>query len=360
MLLPDKELKHFDSDAKTLVLKMQAAGWRGHMTNTGHAFMYAPDGATTASVSRSSLRGRSGKNATAVFDRWIRQQKQAREAAEQPNAFGLTAAQLGEPDSTPIPDIGGKLAPTALVAEMRRSEAYIAFVRKFATSDETAAASQMILPSWERPREWAVFDITVTPPVLVAHGSKCDVDQAWLRLQELHPEYFGVVVEDVNGGQDMKVYVCNTEGCTMQFESAGALNLHRSGKHPELLTCPVEGCGREVRGHGGLGAHMRSHRPKVVQEGATVAPPPQSVNGATVAPPITTDVVMSHLEYLPQGADAEQMVAAIRAIVAAPLVEEVRRLRDEAAVHLEQIAKLEHDNREIEARLSLMREALSV
>lgn len=365
ILQAGRELKHFDDTATRLVLEMQAHGWRGHMTSTGHAFMYAPDGETTTSVSRESLRGRAGRNARAAFERWQRAQRQAREEAERTNAFGLTAEQVAKGDSF-MPTIEGKPAPTALIAEIRRSEAYREWVEKWPSAKIALANSTISLPEMDRPREWAAFDITVTPPVLIAHGSQCNVDQAWLELQKDKPELFGQI-EDTSGGQAMKVYVCNIEGCTMQFESAGGLNLHRSAKHPELLTCPVEGCGRQVRGHGGLGAHMRSHRPSkkdlaaVVESATTVAPPVQDDDHAAIGAPIPVgDVVMDHLERLPEGADAEQMIAAVRALIAAPLVNEVRRLREERVSHLEQIGKLETDNANLEAKLTLMREALGL
>jgi hypothetical protein len=367
ILQAGRELKHFDDTATRLVLEMQAHGWRGHMTSTGHAFMYAPDGTTTTSVSRESLRGRAGRNARAAFERWQRAQRQAREEAERTNAFGLTAEQVAKGDSF-MPTVEGKPAPTALIAEIRRSEDYRAWVEKWPNAKIALANSTISLPEMDRPREWAAFDITVTPPVLIAHGSQCDVDQAWLELQKDKPELFGAIETDDNtdGGQAVKMYVCGTEDCKMQFESAGALNLHRSAKHPELLTCPVEGCGRQVRGHGGLGAHMRSHRPsKAVAESATTVAPPVddaagAMSGATVAPLPVGDVVMDHLERLPEGADAEQMIAAVRALIAAPLVNEVRRLREERESHLEQIGKLETDNANLEAKLTLMREALGL
>lgn len=44
------------------------------MSTKGHAILRAPDGETTMSVSRDSLRGRSGRNARAVLDRWQKQQ----------------------------------------------------------------------------------------------------------------------------------------------------------------------------------------------------------------------------------------------------------------------------------------------
>lgn len=61
---------NFDSDATALVLDAAAAGWRGFVSGRRHVILYAPDGRGTISVSRDSLRGRSGRNARAAFERW--------------------------------------------------------------------------------------------------------------------------------------------------------------------------------------------------------------------------------------------------------------------------------------------------
>lgn len=372
ILSADKELKHFDSDATMLVLRMQAAGWTGYMTKTGHAFLRAPDGVSTASVSRDSLRGRSGKNAQAVFTRWQREQEQARAAAQERNAFGITAGELEyAQDEHGLPTVGDEPVPAALLAEMRRSAPLREWVMSYPNSREALANMTFMLPAMEGPLSWVAFDHSAIPPVLIAHGSECDVDAAWLQLQEQKPSLFGASQTDSSdGGQDMKVYHCGEEGCSRQFDTAGGLNLHRATKHAPKVTCPVEGCGKQVRGYGGLGGHMRSHNlaapgagleQAVADSAAVVAPKPVNLvpNPGVAAAP-ATDALMVHLENLPEGGDAEAMVAAIRSIVAAPLVEEVRRLREERVGQLEQIAKLEHDNSELEARLSILREALAV
>lgn len=68
------DLRTFDQEMTDLIMEMTDHGWTGRVSSNGHAIMRAPDGEDTHSISRSSLRGRSGRNARAAFDRWLRQQ----------------------------------------------------------------------------------------------------------------------------------------------------------------------------------------------------------------------------------------------------------------------------------------------
>ncbi|AWN07788.1 hypothetical protein HOT31_gp117 [Microbacterium phage Hendrix] len=73
--LTKADVPAFDQEALKLLCEMQDAGWRGRVSVRGHAILYAPDGVTTAAFARSSLRGRSGRNARATFERWKRAQR---------------------------------------------------------------------------------------------------------------------------------------------------------------------------------------------------------------------------------------------------------------------------------------------
>lgn len=75
--LTKSDLRSFDKEASSLVLSMQAEGWRGRMASTGHAVMYSPDGKTMYTVSRDSSRARSGRNARAFFRRWMKSRESA-------------------------------------------------------------------------------------------------------------------------------------------------------------------------------------------------------------------------------------------------------------------------------------------
>ena len=68
------DLKHFDKEARALVLEIVAAGWLGRMSGNNHVILYAPDGESTASIAPSTTRNRGGRNARAGFDRWLRAQ----------------------------------------------------------------------------------------------------------------------------------------------------------------------------------------------------------------------------------------------------------------------------------------------
>ena len=61
----------FDDGARDLIRRMLDAGWTGRVSSKGHAILRAPDGKSTASVARDFTRARSGRNATADFERWL-------------------------------------------------------------------------------------------------------------------------------------------------------------------------------------------------------------------------------------------------------------------------------------------------
>lgn len=70
-----EDVVNFDKEATALVLWAGEYGWVGRISSKGHAIMHAPDGETSMSISRESLRGRSGRNQFAKFERWRKQQE---------------------------------------------------------------------------------------------------------------------------------------------------------------------------------------------------------------------------------------------------------------------------------------------
>jgi DNA-directed RNA polymerase subunit RPC12/RpoP len=96
-VLARSDLLLFDKESTALVMEMTSAGWTGRLSSGQHAIMLAPDGETTASVTRSSLRGRSGRNARSVFTRWQRQQRQlaAQEEEEMAEVVQYRCAECG-------------------------------------------------------------------------------------------------------------------------------------------------------------------------------------------------------------------------------------------------------------------------
>lgn len=97
------DLTGFDKTATALVLEASEHGWIGRLSSKGHAIMRAPDGETTMSVSRDSLRGRSGRNARAYFDRWLRAQEDPEQQVEPPTG----------PDTPQIEEKTGQGAPNS-------------------------------------------------------------------------------------------------------------------------------------------------------------------------------------------------------------------------------------------------------
>lgn len=414
------DLRNFDSDSTRLVLDMQVAGWTGYITNRGHAFMLAPDGATTASVTRDSLRGRSGRNARSQLTRWLRQQ---REAAQNAPGRSFGTVQLDEPG---IPLWGDRRLPTTTMLEIKRSEQMAVYMRE--NGEDPNRDLRFVAPSdiEQRPGAWAGFDVRLKgQPTLVASGSAMSEDEAWQLLYVLNadlraPEQDSTTFDThTPEDQAMKVYVCSKcsekfdsvgalgahsqtdhggrswtcpeEGCGKTFPTAGGLNLHRNGAHPREVTCTYEGCDYTTTNKGALARHGASRHglltrkaqrekdragevtithvePRVPDEQAQVLVGTTSADtgdSVTVTSSSSTgegsdDVLLEYLLSSPSGEDAEDLVARVRAVVAAPIVTELRRLREENAMLREQNDKLVHDNGDLEAKLSMLREALSV
>ena len=85
-----------------------------------------------------------------------------------------------------------------------------------------------------------------------------------------------------------------------------------------------------------------------------------TVTSPPVTPAPAADVLLDHLLAVPTGDDAEAMVAKIRAVVSAPLVAEVQRLRTERDDLAHQNSLLAKQVEELETRMSILREAMSV
>lgn len=349
------DLRNFDAEATALVMDATEAGWTGQIGNRGHVFMFAPDGVTTMSIARSS-RGRTGKNARSEFTRWQREQE----------SKPATGASFGTPTPLPDVDVGlmglvkqyGPMATTVL-AGIKRSEKTQAFFTAWRDKHPTNPLAPMAvgLPGetleGADPTAWYVYDKR-RPPTLIDHGPGITEQDAWNEvIRATTPNKPAPApVEAPTAGDDVRIFKC--EQCGKEYQKAGALNLHITAKHPIDLECPE--CGRIVKGQGGLGAHMRSHRKKA--EAAAAPEAEVTVDDTTVAPP--PDVLTEHLVNLPEGDDAELMVAQIRSVVAAGLVTEVRNLRAENERLRAENEKLTTQAGEWEAKYAIIREAMSV
>jgi hypothetical protein len=395
--LTTADIRTFDDDAKRLVMDFQAVGWRGYLNKNHHVFMLSPDGGSTASISRSSLRGRSGKNARAQLTGWLRRQVEEAQAIAEARhtAFGVLP---DEPKSLPTyHGEGANRVTTRMLAEMKRAPALSAWHKEHGT----LAALNILMPNEDESDDrWAAFDLSGPAPVLLAHSPRLEESAAWEALHADRPEVFGVPENDQGRIEEdtvAKLYKCGQceqtfdnppklgmhvqqehptrtfpcDQCDKVLKTAGALNLHRNGKHPTLKVCPVEGCGFETLNSGAFKRHtVKNHEPAaavdVVDE--TVLPEveevvvPDADDGDTgvTSPGRHGDVLLDHLEYVPEGNDAEDQIAKIRAIVAAPLVAELRTVRAERDRYRDEVEKLTKERADFEARWNLMQEAMRI
>jgi len=388
--LTRSDLAGFDKEATDLVLEMQEYGWRGHITARGHATMRHPDG-SFQSLTRASNRAKSGVAMRSRFKSW---QRRRAERVEVTSAFGQLPQEPRDMHGLPV----------AMLADMKRHPV----VGPLMTDDVALPndVSRIVLDGSD-PKGWAVFRVDRPYPELVGFGSHGSQERAWELLLEQFPSSFPEPVtqgQDEAGEQDMAtVYkcpqcddtfashakarshethkhnstaaTCPEPDCGREFKNRGAVNLHWSRTHDKAeRVCPD--CGRTFQGKGTYGLHRaRTHAPVSEVAGdvtvaghSVVAPASHAVTSpdVTVTSPESPassaahDVVMEHLENLPQGDDAEELVAAVRAIVAAPLVAELRRLRDDSERLEAELKMVSAKNVELEAKLSIMREAMAL
>lgn len=373
-------IRTFDSDAQKLVREFQEAGWRGYLTERHHVMLLAPDGVTTASVSRDSLRGRSGRNARAKLTAWLREHSPKPGAA-----FG--DIEFRESENPFVTDEDGQpfVMKTAMLASLKRN----ADLQAWMEANRGWRPSRLeVVGDADSTHAWAAFDNDTKPPTLVAMGADFTDDDAWHALHAQHPDMYSPKEQEVEPTvATVTEFECDLPECNgRKFKTRGAFNLHNASVHGPSFTCPVKGCGRVVKGAGGFARHQKTHELKIVPQKAAepVAPKAEKVakgklpasDGVKVGslnpemdaaarrmaelPAGTTyDVLTDHLEHLPEGHDAEDMVARIRAIVAAPLVHEIRTLRAENARLTTDLADKASKLEEVETRFAMMREALN-
>ena len=248
-----------------------------------------------------------------------------------------------------------------------------------------------------------MFDTEPAYPVLIGYGSATDEAGAWASLMREAPHLFpapdpqpqGPVGESDQEDEMAKRFVCPEPGCDKDFEDQRRASVHNAAAHHrEQVPCPEPGCdwfgwktslkrhhdnehdatmhgcgicGRVFVTPAGLSTHTaRSHKgqeaaPVTVTQGAVPVTPPEPVpSGDATVVSHATDVLMDHLEHLPEGADAEAMVAAVRSIVAGPLVAELRSLREQVVQLTAERDKFRTEAADFEARLTLMREVMGV
>lgn len=246
---PD-DIKHFDNDAIGLVAEYHLAGWRSHMTSKGHVFLKAPDGTETASVSRDSLRGRSGRNATAPLKRWRRRQEQERQEREEQahkgpgSSFGISDAEQAQ--AQPEQDL-----PPRVAKAIRNHPDVTAFFK--ALGDVDMARERVYVSvdtSMDKPwRYWSVVDTAAKR--LIAHGDGYTRPEAFRMLREE-----GKLPPAATEEELMKIADGSTTcpECGHQASTPSGLRLHVKAKHIGY-TCPE--CGKNT---GFSGRSLSTHR----------------------------------------------------------------------------------------------------
>lgn len=387
-LLTRKDLAGFDKIATELILEMQTEGWRGFVTARGHATMRHPDG-SHQSLTRSSNRAKSGTAMRARYESWKRRRAEREEAVA--GAFGV----IPEPPlDMPVPIV--------TLLEMKKHPVVGPYI---GSEPSTRGDAWEVVGYRVDPRAWSVFDTAPAYPVLIGWGSATDETGAWGALMEERPTLFpepdpqpqGPVEESDQEDVMASVFVCPEPGCGKQFSDQRRASVHNAAAHHrEAASCDVEGCGwvgekhtlkrhvdkmhdstvhpcpwcgQEYNTAAGLSMHRaRKHKGQplpevtVTQMDTTVAPPPDEpvASGDATVVSHAGEVLMDHLEHLPEGADAEAMIAAVRSVVAGPLVTELRRLREELVLVTKERDKYMQEAADFEARLTLMREVMGV
>ena len=253
---PD-QIKHFDRDAFSLVADYHIAGWRSHLTTQGHVFLKAPDGTETASVSRDSLRGRSGRNAAAPLKRWLRridEERREREDAARKGAgaaFGIANLAKAQYED-PFHDV-----PPRVSTQIRDSDEMIAYVtarkeRFSKTAKDPFNETLQIGIDFDKDpalRAWTVVD--TAEKRLVAHGPGLTRNEALTMLRtegKLPPATDEELMAEADGN--------TCPQCGFEAKRSSALQLHIKAKHTGFV-CPE--CGTNA---GFSGRALASHREK--------------------------------------------------------------------------------------------------
>lgn len=326
-----RDIKKFDQEAKELVADFQEAGWRGYLSNQGHAIMMAPDGVTTSSVSGHSGGPHLAKTARADLKRWQREQKSSRNGT---GANGHTTTTTTEPAPRQYPG----LEPTG---------------------------------DPERPYR-------CTDPACKDRPGFVMVGPAILHRQRTHD---GLVCKDCGdkfptGAGSAKAY------STHRMEKHGAKAPKKAGKvqAADDGKWHCEWCGRPFDTPQGRAGHRKSHKGEPKPAKPPVWQPPAEPEPAegelvTTTPEVVAQVVegwghkghgdpstgVIDLEPLGTwiaGQDPGKLLTTVLATIAPPLVGEIERLRTERDGLRKRVKELETAVEEHQSRMSLFREVL--
>lgn len=115
-VLARTELRKFDDEALAVIREFQQHGWRGYVSQRGHAIMRAPDGETTASISH-RLGGKAGpaRKARGDLARWLRTQDTTKGTDV---AVMEAVPETAESTGVPCPECGQVIQSKALGAHI--------------------------------------------------------------------------------------------------------------------------------------------------------------------------------------------------------------------------------------------------
>lgn len=342
-----RDLLGFDREARALIAEMQSYGWRGRISSKGHALLYSPDGKASGSVTRASLRGRSGRNARRHLNRWL-------------NSIGRgMMMRMQRPDTDTLEQ--SMTTTTASTARSNRS------TKK--RSGNTTTRPTLTCP--EPGCEGRTF----------VHG--------------------GALALHLNHHKSRQLPCSH---CDYTTHHPGHLRAHVNQKHPAFAVvprrkmCPL--CER-VLALKGMTGHLERHVRNgdvppgtvLVAQPVPVSMSPAKEEAATAVEPVvpepvvvvaevvevepepivepTADVVVEASEPptppakpVPWSApdptlEAGAQLEAIRALVSAPVVAENARLQEEVENLTELLAISERERGEVQAKLDLTRDALT-
>jgi hypothetical protein len=264
VLEPDRDLKAFDNDAVSLVMKYQLHGWIGRMSSNNHALMRSPDGTATASVSRKSNRGRSGRNGERPLNQWLEKRAAEHEAELQTTAFGVPEHKKREWQwrETALPPWQAA-AEQSYDARLRMHKALTDWWKAFKNGEHRYQLVE------ERDDQWVVLESEGPkgPIRLVASGpavAPADIEDmlaqiARINNKETHPMDDAGPLTDKETGKETdqeadQEFPCTEPGCGRSFPTKGALVLHGYSHDSDGFACPL--CPRVLGTPAARGLHL--------------------------------------------------------------------------------------------------------
>ena len=267
------DIKHFDSDAKDLVQAFHMADWHTFIGTNGHVFCLAPDGVATASVTRDSLRGRSGRNAAAKLKKWVEDNGGFREvllSKHTPKKEPVANSAFGHVHlATEEPRDGSLIMTQRIASAIKRHPVARPWIEARMTrvdGSDTLAKLDLekvaVLTDEEHPERWILVNLESDPPGVVASSDDVDEDAAMAAMREQLPHRFESkgweIVTDQAKGIGPLSFVCDVEGCDKAFDTAHGLAGHKTLAHgrPKVWRCGE--CGEEFKAPFSLGKHRQA------------------------------------------------------------------------------------------------------